>query len=262
MRKSAAFNNIRRGYLERKISSYSTMFEQEYIRLVGLNNMLVDASKESEANLRLELAQLSQQLSRLNEDNECLRIELQDRMSIVSKTKMKKDADNIFAGINTLTPIATIAKAMALPDNIKVDVERLQINTQKVRQEVEILKAEVHNLKKQYTLDVALSEERAKQLRNNQQLLQVRRRKLIDTANTLLRDSEQTIIDADTVWAEAREAQKAERWHLVDRLRGLHIEARTLEQTYNKMQQEIQRVRREGEKLILGGLTPLTFKSN
>lgn len=90
MRKSAAFNNIRRGYLERKISSYSTMFEQEYIRLVGLNNMLVDASKESEANLRLELAQLSQQLSRLNEDNECLRIELQDRMSIVSKTKMKR----------------------------------------------------------------------------------------------------------------------------------------------------------------------------
>lgn len=262
MRKSAAFNDVRRGSLERKISSYSTLFEQEYIRLVGLNNMLVDAGKELEASLRLELAQLSQQLSRLNEDNECLRIELQDRMSIVSKAKAKKDADNIFAGINTLTPIATIAEAMALPDNIKVDVERLQINTQKVRQEVEILKAEIHNLKKQYTMDVALSEDRAKQLRNNQNLLQMRRRKIIDTANTLLRDSERTMIDVDAVWVEAREAQKAEHWHLVDRLRALRIEARTLENTYRKMQQEVQRVRREGEKLILGGLTPLTFKSN
>lgn len=262
MRKSAAFNGIRRGSLERKIRSYSTLFEQEYLRLVGLNNMLVEAGKESEASLRLELAQLSQQLNRLNEDNECLRIELQDRMSVVSKAKAKKDADNIFAGINTLTPIATIAEAMALPDNIKVDVERLQINTQKVRQEVEILKAEIHNLKKQYTLDVALSEDRAKQLRSNQNLLQVRRRRTIDAANTLLRDSEQALINADTVWAEAREAQKAEHWHLVDRLRALRIEFRTLAQTYNRMQQEVQRVRHEGEKLILGGLTPLTFKQN
>ncbi|TNJ29007.1 hypothetical protein GMRT_11820 [Giardia muris] len=262
VRKAVSLNHLRVGTLLRRIKDSARLFELEYKRLSMLHTSFQKVAASTESDLRLEFTSLVQAYASVSDDVRHLRTEIRDRLSIISKARNKDSADDEPAAqaISTLAPITAITEALDLPEGMTLDVERVQLNITRVRGEVSALREKVYELKKQLAREATHAEDRMRTLRRTHTALKEKRKNIVRSANELLVEHNMALAREAKSWEEEREVRRSEYWSMFNYLHKLRVACQNLERRYARMLRELRSVRSEGEKLILGGLMPLSFK--